>query len=88
MPGQEVTCDLAAHVSDVHVESRGDGKFAVYHRGDPQHHAVIRDYAWPGSETVLNWQAGDRREYEGEYPGPCPTDDCVYHYGHHGRCEP
>lgn len=37
----------------------------------------------------VSWQAGDRREYTGDWPGPCPvTPGCTLHLGHHGRCAP
>jgi len=37
--------------------------------------------------TVIQWIAGDRREYTGEWPGPCvETPGCVLHTRHKGRC--
>jgi len=57
-------------------------------RGDPQHSSLL-----PNGVTTLTWQAGDRREYTGDYPGPCPLlwavgQSCTLHAGHHGRCAP
>jgi hypothetical protein len=35
------------------------------------------------------WYPGDRREYTGEWPGPCDkVPGCILHLGHHGRCAP
>ena len=34
----------------------------------------------------ISWQSGDRREYVGRWPGPCPEIGCCLHRGHHGRC--
>jgi hypothetical protein len=56
--------------------------------GDLHHRGVIRDYAYPGSETVLSWQAGDRREFTGEWPGACPHQPCSLPAGHYGRDAP
>jgi len=51
-----------------------------YHRGRyPSPH--------PSGYTVISWQAGDRREYTGEWPGPCVlVKGCVLHTGHVGKC--
>ena len=43
--------------------------------------------------TTIVWLAGDRREYTGDWPGPCPLlerglGNCTLHMGHHGRCAP
>jgi hypothetical protein len=88
--GQDVRCDLPEHVSNVRVETVPDGRFSVTCEGQPQHHAVIRDYAFKGSETVMTWEAGDRREFTGEHPGLCTgkVPGCTLHTGHHGRCAP
>lgn len=49
---------------------------------DPEHSAML-----PNGITRLSWLAGDRREFTGEWPGPCTiTEGCVLHTGHHGRC--
>lgn len=61
-------------------------------RGDErhdEHRAVLRDYAYPGSETVLTWFESDRRNYRGEW-SPCPPLSrdgihCVLPAGHSGR---
>lgn len=44
----------------------------------------------------VEWMAGDRREYKGEWPGYCGPGEthadamgiCVLPAGHHGRCAP
>lgn len=37
----------------------------------------------------VSWLAGDRREFQGIWPGPCTkTAGCTLHTGHHGRCAP
>lgn len=57
-----------------------------------EHRAVLRDYAYPGSETVITWQADDRRNFFGEWArcedwqGDRPG--CTLPAGHHGRCAP
>jgi hypothetical protein len=55
---------------------------------DSEHRGVVMDYAYPGSRTEITWQAGDRREFTGDWPGPCPKGSCTLHAGHHGRCAP
>lgn len=53
-----------------------------------EHQAVLRDYAYPGSETVLTWQESDRRTFRGLY---IPCDDeglCVLPRNHRGSCAP
>lgn len=44
----------------------------------------------PGLVTgqTITWYAGDRREYTGEWPGPCPAQPCILHAGHHGGHAP
>lgn len=39
------------------------------------HRGVLHDYAFPGSETKIDWWESDRRTYHGDWPGACP--DCV-----------
>lgn len=56
----------------------------VFHRGR------VLDYAYPGSETVVEWHEDDRRCFHGEWPGHCgkSTDDgwCELPAGHGGSC--
>lgn len=57
------------------------------HGGDPHHRGKHTNPAAANGYTVISWLAGDRREYTGEWPGPCDkTPGCVLHLGHRGRC--
>lgn len=55
----------------------------------PTHRGVLRDYAYPGSTTVIEWQDSDRRTYRGRWSqcgfwsgvGRCPLP--VDHHGNH-----
>lgn len=52
------------------------------HGRDTAHSATA-----PNGVTTIRWYAGDRREFTGEWPGPClRTQGCVLHTGHRGRC--
>jgi hypothetical protein len=57
------------------------------HGPDELHVGVVRDYAYPGSETVIRWDDGDRRTYRGDWPGACGPG-CMLPSGHHGRHAP
>jgi hypothetical protein len=49
---------------------------------DPHHRARL-----PNGITVLNWEALDRREFTGDWPGPCRlTPGCILHTGHLRGC--
>jgi hypothetical protein len=37
-----------------------------------EHQAILRDYAFAGSVTLITWHEGDRRNYHGDWPGQCP----------------
>lgn len=50
------------------------------------HQTALRDYAFPGSVTLLSWEEADRRTFRGEWR-PC-CDACSLPLGHHGRCAP
>lgn len=61
----------------------------------PEHKAVLRDYAWPGSATEITWLAGDRREFAGNFPGYCTKlgstggrQTCTLPAEHRGKCAP
>lgn len=47
------------------------------------HRGTLRDYAYPGSATVVEWYESDRRTFHGEWPGLCPG--CVLPFGHRGE---
>lgn len=49
------------------------------------HSAVVRDYAYPGSETHINWYSDDRRDYTGNW-APCQNIGCILPVSHHGAC--
>lgn len=62
---------------------------------DPEHHATLRDYAHPGSVSEVTWLDGDRRTFEGSWPGYCTKlgstggrQNCTLPAEHHGRCAP
>lgn len=38
--------------------------------------------------TMIEWMAGDRREYTGPWPGLCPYQPCILHLGHYGDHQP
>lgn len=48
------------------------------------HGGTLRDYAYPGSVTVVEWLEDDRRTFHGAWPGPC-SDACSLPSGHRGR---
>lgn len=51
------------------------------------HRGVVRDYAYPGSTTTIEWQEDDRRTFHGEWPGSCTEAElgCVLPRNHRGR---
>ena len=61
-----------------------DREIACGHLGSHEmHQGVLVDYAYPGSRTVVSWHEDDRRNFHGDWPGPCPG--CVFPVGHGGR---
>ena len=48
------------------------------------HEGVLRDYAYPGSETVIRWLEDDRRTFHGKWPGACEQEGCPLPKGHDG----
>ena len=49
------------------------------------HSGIVRDYAWPGSETTISWEEGDRRNFRGEFT-ECSHLGCTLpaeHWGGH-----
>lgn len=56
--------------------------------GHTLHRGLIRDYAYPGSETIIEWDEADRRNFRGLFV-PCGDNDapCLLPHGHHGRHE-
>lgn len=51
-----------------------------------EHRGTLHDYAGPGSETVIEWNEGDRRSFHGPWPGRCPYPRCILPRYHRGRC--
>ena len=80
---QTTQCDLPEHVWEVRITPAGTG-FTVDYLGDPHHSGP----SGVRQGQVITWQAGDRREYTGLWPGPCPFPACTLHAGHHGRHAP
>jgi hypothetical protein len=56
------------------------------HRGDVvhAHRATLRDYAYEGSETAIEWVEADRRMFRGKWRS-CRNDGCIRPAGHQGR---
>lgn len=50
--------------------------------GHAMHGGVLRDYAYPGSVTKIDWAETDRRSFHGAWPGLCPEPGCVLPAGH------
>lgn len=50
------------------------------------HQGTLRDYAYPGSETLIEWRETDRRSFRGLFI-PCGDNDapCLLPQGHGGR---
>ena len=92
--GQDARCEHDEHVTGLRVIPEAGGLFSIEYSDsgghDGEHRAVLRDFAYPGSQTGLTWRAGDRREFAGDWPGPCTgrVAGCTLHAGHHGRCQP
>jgi hypothetical protein len=81
--GTDVRCSKAAHVSNRSITLLPSGQFSTEYEGDGQHRALLDN-----GVTWMTWEAGDRREFEGAWPGPCKLADCTLHDGHHGKCAP
>lgn len=80
LSGQNTQCEKQAHVpAETPVEVMTEDEY--------MHQGIIRDYAYPGSETKINWYASDRREFTGDWPGVCTkTWGCTLPAGHHREC--
>lgn len=72
------TAKIRPFTDDSEFECELPGHLAGSHR------AVIRDYAYPGSETVLEWEEGDRRTFHGTWSA-CSSSGCTLPLGHWGR---
>lgn len=82
MMDEAMTCDARIRafipVNDTEVACDLSGDHA-------RHKGILRDYAWPGSETVVEWLEDDRRNFHGEWPGSCPSTGCTLPSGHRGN---
>lgn len=70
------------HANETDVEC---GLPADDHR---RHAGVLRDYAYPGSATTVQWMEDDRRTFHGDWPGACielgVDEPCVLPADHRG----
>jgi hypothetical protein len=85
--GQDAQCEKKDHLELVEIIPQPGGQFSVATAGvSPEHEAQVG----PHRATRLHWEAGDRREFTGDWPGPCVNlvAGCTLHAGHHGRCAP
>lgn len=57
-----------------------DGTHMDNHRG------ALRDFAYPGSVTHVEWYYSDRRSFRGEWPGLCAANGCRLPSGHPREC--
>lgn len=87
MTEQPFVCDAAIRLmlgaAEIRCE-RTQQKGHMFHRG------ALRDYAYPGSVTTIEWAETDRRNFHGDWPGPCvPAEGaCVLPSGHEGDHAP
>lgn len=84
--GQESTtqCAKPVHMTLHTITQLSDGRIAVDCDGDPEHEGP----SGVQFGQKIQWQAGDRREYVGDWPGLCPHQPCILHLGHNGRHAP
>ena len=76
-------CDARLRPFPDDTEIRCDATTEKVH----MHGGVLRDYAYPGSETTITWHEDDRRNFHGEWPGPCGRlSTCVLPDGHPRGC--
>lgn len=55
----------------------------VHDTHDTTHTAVLRDYAYQGSETKMEWQESDRRTFHGAFE-ECGRGRCILPKHHRG----
>lgn len=48
------------------------------------HESTLRDYAYPGSETVVSWAEDDRRTFRGDWI-ECVQPNCILPANHRGN---
>lgn len=49
-----------------------------------EHRGTLRDYAYPGSATVVTWLEDDRRNFQGDWIPCTRIDGCILPSGHRG----
>lgn len=84
-------CPVKIHYGtghDTHTQCDKDEDHWDLRRGNAGPHEGPGLPQFPGQR--ITWLPGDRREYVGEWPGPCADriPGCVLHLGHLGRCAP
>lgn len=50
------------------------------------HKGTVRDYAYPGSETIIDWEEDDRRTFYGTWYPCTKTAGCILPVNHRGGC--
>lgn len=75
-------CDarMRPFTDDTTVDCEVDGDHA-------KHRGIVRDYAYPGSATAIEWMEDDRRTFRGDWV-PCPHAGCILpalHRGNHAQ---
>lgn len=49
-----------------------------------RHRGRLLDYAYPGSETAIEWMEADRRTFRGDW-SECDSPGCILPSSHRGR---
>lgn len=66
-------------VNDTELQCEDDADHGGFHG------STLRDYAYPGSATVVSWTDTDRRTFTGDFI-ECPVVGCIVPAGHRGEC--
>jgi len=62
-----------------------DRELACELDGDHERHrTTLRDMAYPGSSTTVDWDETDRRTFHGDWPGACWSTGCRLPRRHRG----
>lgn len=76
-----MTCDAKIRPLPDPTEIRCDGNHEPSAEG---HAGTLRDYAYPGSATLISWHERDRRNFRGDWL-ECPERGCILPAGHPGN---
>lgn len=76
--------DCGARIRPMHPVNDTEVRCDLIDNGHTEHLGVLRDYAYPGSTTTVEWLHGDRRMYYGDWPGNCLSNGCMLPLGHPG----